>query len=73
MKVTIRDVKRPDHVIQDFTVVPHLGLPYVGVRINLSRHSYQPRKNAARVVDYVWHLADEAPAPVEIWMLVSLD
>jgi hypothetical protein len=73
MKVTIRDVKRPDHVLQDFTVIPHYGLPYVGCRIRLGRGSWQPKNQRARVVDYEWFMADEAPTPVEVWMLVDLD
>jgi hypothetical protein len=73
MKVTVRDVKRPDQPIQDFTVIPHYGLPYVGVKIMLSRSAYQPKNKAARVVDYQWHMADESPTPVEIWMLVDLE
>lgn len=71
--MTIRDVKRPDYVIKDFTVIPHYGLPYVGSRIRLGRGSWQPKNENVRVVDYEWHLADDSPAPVEIWMLVSVE
>lgn len=71
--MTIRDVKRPDYVMQDFTVIPHYGLPYIGTRIRLGRSAYQPKNQGVRVVDYVWMMADEAPTPVEVWMLVSID
>jgi hypothetical protein len=73
MNVTVRDVENHDRVIQDFTVVPHLGLPAVGHRIRLGRSPYQPSNRYARVADYEWRMADGAPVVAEVWMLVKVE
>jgi hypothetical protein len=71
VKVTVRDVRKPDEVIQDFPVVPHLGLPYVGTQLRLPRNSYQPRQPVVRVVDYVWDLVADGSGGLEVRMLVT--
>lgn len=73
MKVTIRDAKRPDTVIREWPVVPHLGLPYIGARILLPRAQYQPRQQTLRVIDYIWDLAPADGGDLEVQMLVTGD
>lgn len=71
MKVSVRHVKHPDTVVAEFPVVPHLGLPYIGVQIRLPRGSYQPRQQAVRVVDYVWDLVSDDTGDLDVRMLVT--
>lgn len=73
MKVSIRDINRPDSVIGDFPIVPHLGLPHVGSRIRLPRGSYQPRQQVVRVVDYIWDLVADDTGDLDVRMLVTDD
>lgn len=73
MKVTIREAKRPDTVIYEFPVHPHLGLPYVGARIRMPRATYQPNQRTARIVDYIWDLAADDSGDLEVRMLVAFD
>ena len=72
MKVTVRDVARPDAVLQEWQVHPHLGLPYVGTRVLLRRSAYQAKRKQAHVVDYLWVLPSDDESP-EVQMLVAVD
>lgn len=56
MKVTVRDVTRPDDGIYDWPHMPHLGLPYPGDEVILPRGSWQPRETRAHVARYRWDL-----------------
>ena len=73
MKVTIRDAARPDTILREWAVMPHLGLPHVGARILLPRAQYQPRQQTLRVVDYIWDLSPDDGGDIEVRMLVTAD
>jgi hypothetical protein len=73
MRVTVREDERSDRVLMDFTVIPHLGLPFPGDRIDLPRRPYQSRANQGTVIRYEWKMATESPVLVEVWMLVHVD
>lgn len=71
MKVTVRDAKHPDLVIGEFPLFPHVGLPYVGVRIRMPRVGYQPRQRTVRVVDYIWDVVSDDTGDLDVRMLVT--
>jgi hypothetical protein len=73
MKVTVRHVKQPDTVMQEFPIVPHLGLPYVGTKVRLPRSGYQPRQHVVRVIDYIWDLVADDTGDLHVRMIVTDD
>lgn len=69
MKVTVRDVQRPDgDDICDWPAQPQLGLPYPGSEIILPREAYWPKDKRGFVSRYRWDLSTST-----VHMLVAFD
>ena len=73
MKVTVRDIKRPDAVIREFPIYPQVQLPYPGSLLLLPRLAYEPKRQRARVAHYEWDLEEKETGDLDIRMIVAFE
>ena len=73
MKVTVRDIKRPDAVISEFPVYPQVPLPYPGTILLFPRRSWEPKSTKCRVAHYVWDLEEKETGDLDIRMIVAFE